>query len=129
MAEREKILTVDDLKALPQKRAIVTMGGSKPLLVRKNFWGNTPFADDIKKSLAECDNDIRRIEQKALPLGFSDRVSSEDPTGPIPRVESGTDKAPVELPVEPIDVPAVEAAPARSSAEIFESEFFAEGTN
>jgi type IV secretory pathway TraG/TraD family ATPase VirD4 len=127
--QREKILTVDDLKALPQTRAIVTMGGSKPLLVRKNFWGNTPFAEDIKRSLAECMTSTDRVEQKALPVGFSDQEASEEPTGPIPRIAVAADKDLIELPVQRNGVAPTTSVVAAPDAvdDIFESEFFAEG--
>lgn len=132
--QKEKILTVDDLKALPRTRAIVTMGGSKPLLVEKNFWGNTPFAADIKRSIAECATEAERVEQKALPIGISDRpvVADDAITGPIPRVviEKEPEEPLVELPVHPIAAP---SAPRVSTTpnfdDIFESEFFEEGTN
>jgi type IV secretory pathway TraG/TraD family ATPase VirD4 len=128
--QKEKILTVDDLKALPRTRAIVTMGGSKPLLVRKHFWGNTPFATDIKRSVAESKAHTERAAQKALPLGFSDRETAEEVTGPIPRIVDAAAKEPIELPVQRIDdnpTVAVAAAPDRGIDDIFESEFFGEG--
>ncbi|WP_245814080.1 type IV secretory system conjugative DNA transfer family protein [Rhodococcus marinonascens] len=123
--QREKILTVDELKALPQRRAIVTMGGAKPLLVRKNFWGDTPFADDITRSLTECAADTDRIEQKALPLGISDQSAAQDVTGPIPRIDTPTDDKPGAAPTHQVAAP----APGRSLDDIFDSEFFAEGTH
>lgn len=131
--QKEKILTVDDLKALPKTRAIVTMGGSKPLLVRKHFWGNAPFAAEIKRSVAECKADTDRVEQKALPVGYSDRATAEEVTGPIARIVGTAAKEPIELPVQRIDEPPVAAvaaaAPDRGIDDIFESEFFGEGTH
>lgn len=132
--QKEKILTVDDLKALPRTRAIVTMGGSKPLLVEKNFWGNTPFAADIKHSIAECATEAERVEQKALPLGLSDRpvVADDAITGPIPRVviEKEPEEPLVELPVHPVAAPpAPRVSTTLNFDDIFESEFFEEGTN
>ncbi|BAE46270.1 type IV secretory system conjugative DNA transfer family protein [Rhodococcus erythropolis] len=134
--QKEKILTAGDLKALPRTRAIVTMGGSKPLLVEKNFWGRTPFADDIKRSIAECAAGTHRVEQKALPLGISDRpVAADDAiTGPIPRVviekEPVFDSEPVvELPVHPVAATAPRVAAPPNLDDIFNSEFFEEGPN
>lgn len=116
--QKERILNVDDLKALPQRRAIVTMAGSKPLLVRKNFWGDTPFADDIKRSLAECEDSPEPGEHQALPqrVGYF-AETAEEVTGPIPRIV-----------VPPL--PAI-SSPARRDPgleAIFESEFFEEGS-
>ncbi|WP_072688710.1 type IV secretory system conjugative DNA transfer family protein [Rhodococcus marinonascens] len=126
--QKEKILTVDELKALPQRRTIVTMGGSKPLLVRKNFWGDTRFADDITRSLAECAADVDRAEQKALPPGISDRAAATEVTGPIPRIDTLTEKDLGALPADQVDGQTGPPAPAHTLDDIFDSEFFAEGT-
>ena len=133
---KEKILTTDDLKALPRTRAIVTVAGSKPLLVEKNYWKNTPFAADIQRSLDECAAGNHRVEQKALPLGISDRpvVADDAVTGPIPRVvidkEPVIDDEPlVELPVHPVGAPLPRVAATPNVDDIFESEFFGEGPN
>ncbi len=99
-------------------------------LVEKNFWGNTPFADDIKRSIAECAAGTHRSVQKALPVGISDRPIIEDAiTGPIPRVV--IDKEPLaEIPVHPVPAPVTPQFTATPSLDdIFESEFFGEGTN
>src|SRR3546814_1611378 len=51
--QKEKILTAGDLKALPRTRAIVTMGGSKPLLVEKNFWGRKIGRASCRESVCQ----------------------------------------------------------------------------
>lgn len=48
--QRERILTPDDLAALPGDRAIIQLAASKPLLVRKAFASSGPYAEDIARS-------------------------------------------------------------------------------
>lgn len=128
--QKEKILEPDNLKALPKTRAIITLAGSKPLLVRKNYWSATPFADDIKRSIAECEAGTDRVEQKALPIGLSDRPKIDDRIVDTPRLAIPDDFTPaeaIELPIRRID--SFSTAPDRAVDDIFESEFFSEGTN
>ncbi|MBX4172002.1 TraM recognition domain-containing protein, partial [Rhodococcus sp. DMU2021] len=51
--QKETIFDKRDLRALPKTRALVTIGGSTPILVRKAFWGNSPFAEAIRQSQQE----------------------------------------------------------------------------
>ncbi|MBX4171995.1 conjugal transfer protein TraD, partial [Rhodococcus sp. DMU2021] len=71
--------------------ALVTIGGSTPILVRKAFWGNSPFAEAIRQSQQES-KQLGPAQQKALPMGESDRPGSEGPQQPrvvdAPVVES-----------------------------------------
>ncbi|MEV0297073.1 TraM recognition domain-containing protein [Nocardia sp. NPDC050710] len=53
----EAILSVADLAALPKSRALVRLPGHKPILVRKVAWPDTEYADQIRESLAEFDDD------------------------------------------------------------------------
>lgn len=136
--QKEKILEPDNLKALPRTRAIITLAGSKPLLVRKNYWSSTPFAADINRSIAECDSGIDRVEQKALPVGISDRplpvaISDEpmldDGYAPAPHLAEPDDLADsvvIEVPIRRIET--ASAATTSQIDDIFGSEFFSEGT-
>ncbi|REK78074.1 conjugal transfer protein TraD [Rhodococcus erythropolis] len=134
--QKEKILEPDNLKALPGTRAIITLAGSKPILVRKNFWSSTPFAADINRSIAECDAGTERVEQKALPVGFSDQPNREST---LDQLISDDDYAPNPYAAEPeateasvvVEVPIrrIERPTADLIDSIFESEFFSEGTN
>ncbi|MCE5292026.1 MAG: TraM recognition domain-containing protein [Nocardiaceae bacterium] len=59
--ERERIFDTSDLKALPSGRAIVTLAGSKPLLVRKVFWQDTPWAERIEQSVCDYSGAVRQV--------------------------------------------------------------------
>lgn len=121
--QKEKILEPDNLKALPRTRAIITLAGSKPILVRKNYWSSTPFADDINRSIGECEAGTERVTQKALPVGFSDRTFLEDTYVSAPRRPEPVPADPViEVPIRRIEP--VAAAPDRRIDDIFDSEFF-----
>lgn len=80
--QKENIFEKGDLQALPKTRALVTIGGSPPILVRKGFWGNSSFADEIRQSVRECAQSGQPAEQKALPIGHSDRPDSIEPREP-----------------------------------------------
>ncbi|MGB3673999.1 MAG: TraM recognition domain-containing protein [Candidatus Nanopelagicales bacterium] len=94
--QKERILDSADLKALPTTRAIITLAGSKPLLVRKNYWDATPFADDIRRSVQACAHSVPALTHKTLlpEAGIhpgarfdSARVTGDDAiTGPVPVV-------------------------------------------
>jgi len=79
--QKETIFEKRDLRALPKTRALVTIGGSTPILVRKAFWGNSPFADAIRQSTKDS-KQLGPAQQKALPVGESDRLGSEGPQQP-----------------------------------------------
>ncbi|MFH5244113.1 type IV secretory system conjugative DNA transfer family protein [Antrihabitans spumae] len=49
---REPIAPVSVLAALPKDRAIVMTSGNPPVLVRKSFWSEGRFAEQIRASLA-----------------------------------------------------------------------------
>ncbi|UPK66502.1 TraM recognition domain-containing protein (plasmid) [Rhodococcus pyridinivorans] len=89
--QKETIFEKRDLRALPKTRALVTIGGSTPILVRKAFWGNSPFAEAIRQSTKDS-KQLGPAQQKALPMGESDRLGSEGPQQPrtvdAPVVES-----------------------------------------
>ncbi|WP_330766997.1 type IV secretory system conjugative DNA transfer family protein [Rhodococcus sp. M8-35] len=70
--QKETIFEKRDLRALPKTRALVTIGGSTPILVRKAFWGDSPFAEKIRQSKQES-KQLGPAQQKALPVGESDR--------------------------------------------------------
>nr|WP_241258765.1 TraG/TraD/VirD4 family protein [Rhodococcus aetherivorans] len=73
--QKETIFEKRDLRALPKTRALVTIGGSTPILVRKAFWGNSPFAEAIRQSQRESKH-LVPAQQKALPVGESDRADA-----------------------------------------------------
>ncbi|EHK82293.1 type IV secretory system conjugative DNA transfer family protein [Rhodococcus pyridinivorans] len=91
--QKENVFEKRDLRALPKTRALVTIGGSTPILVRKAFWGDSLFADAIRQSKQESKQHAP-AQQKALPVGESEWsavvsdmvVPSEDQaeTAPIP---------------------------------------------
>lgn len=70
--QKETLFEKRDLRALPKTRALVTIGGSTPILVRKAFWGDSPFAEEIRQSTKES-KQLGPVQQKALPFGGSDR--------------------------------------------------------
>lgn len=84
--QKESIFEKRDLKALPKTRAIVTIGGSSPILVRKAFWGGSPFADEIRQSKKDSKLTTTLEQQKALPLGMSDRPATAVDVEPDPEV-------------------------------------------
>ncbi|WP_231912090.1 type IV secretory system conjugative DNA transfer family protein [Rhodococcus sp. HS-D2] len=71
--QKENIFEKRDLRALPKTRALVTIGGTTPILVRKAFWGDSPFADAIRQSKQES-KQLAPAQQKALPVGYSDQI-------------------------------------------------------
>lgn len=132
--QKEKILEPSDLKALPKTRAIVSIAGSKPLLVRKTYWSMTPFADDIERSLAECERDADRPEHKALPVGVSDRpidvdLADEHTVRPADHARADTLGPGTAEPVPPPRPPVPAPRTPRGVDGILDSEFFTEGAN
>ena len=53
--QRERIMDVADLAALPQGRAVVISAGNRPALVRTMPWMDWPFEDKVKDSLRKHD--------------------------------------------------------------------------
>lgn len=53
--QRERIMDVSDLEALPHTRAIVKIGGSKPLLVKKDFWFDSKHKHAVTASKQTAD--------------------------------------------------------------------------
>lgn len=49
--DKERILTVDDLGAMPTTRQLTLIGGNKPVLGEKVFWRELPQANEIQHSL------------------------------------------------------------------------------
>ncbi|MDO1481612.1 type IV secretory system conjugative DNA transfer family protein [Rhodococcus ruber] len=83
--QKETIFDKRDLRALPKTRALVTIGGSTPVLVRKAFWGDSPFADQIRRSVRESAQ-FAPVQQEARPTGSSHRGdSAADPLGTTPQ--------------------------------------------
>ncbi|WKX01738.1 TraM recognition domain-containing protein (plasmid) [Rhodococcus aetherivorans] len=74
--QKETIFEKRDLRALPKTRALVTIGGSTPILVRKAFWGDSPFADQIRQSQRESKEVDKPTQQKILTVGYTDRPDS-----------------------------------------------------
>ncbi|MFF0284080.1 type IV secretory system conjugative DNA transfer family protein [Rhodococcus aetherivorans] len=96
--QKETIFEKRDLRALPKTRALVTIGGTTPILVRKAFWGTSPFAEAIRQFKHES-KQLAPAQQKARPLGESDRVEtaantlvmqSQDSVDPGPATEKPT---------------------------------------
>lgn len=53
--QRERIMTVDELSALPKGRAVVLASGSRPTLVRTVPWMIKPYADEVRESISQHD--------------------------------------------------------------------------
>ncbi|WP_238163597.1 type IV secretory system conjugative DNA transfer family protein [Kribbella capetownensis] len=67
--QREQILDVAELAALPAGRAIVFSSGSRATLIRSIPWMERPYADRIRASLARFDPGTRTdIAPTAMPL-------------------------------------------------------------
>ncbi|MFD6401164.1 type IV secretory system conjugative DNA transfer family protein [Nocardia sp. NPDC060249] len=49
--QNERILTPDKLAAMPSDRALMMLPSSKPLLLRKSYWSQGPFAEQIRASI------------------------------------------------------------------------------
>ncbi len=49
---RERILTIDDLAALPRGRAVILGSGFRPTLVKTTPWMTGPHADEIRASIS-----------------------------------------------------------------------------
>ena len=62
----EPILSVDDLKALPFERAILSSSGNRTVATAKNFWWDTPYAELIEASKAACSNSGDRTHKTVV---------------------------------------------------------------
>lgn len=51
---KERALAVSDLASSPKERAVVFASGSRPVVIETVPWQDTPYADDIRASLAEA---------------------------------------------------------------------------
>jgi|SRR5690606_33156587 len=53
--QRERILDVSDLAAMPKGRAVVLASGARPTLIRTRPWMTGPHADAVRASIAAHD--------------------------------------------------------------------------
>ncbi|WML60960.1 TraM recognition domain-containing protein [Rhodococcus sp. AH-ZY2] len=111
--QKETIFEKRDLRALPKTRALVTIGGSTPILIRKAFWGDSPFAEAIRQSKRNSQQ-LPPPQQKALPAGYSDRPVADRPP------QTTEDNYPSREQTTVADVPVVESS---RTAALFTSEF------
>ncbi|KAB1636129.1 type IV secretory system conjugative DNA transfer family protein [Pseudoclavibacter terrae] len=63
--QRERILDVADLAAMPKGRAVVLASGSRPTLIRTRPWMSGRHADAVRASLAAHDPQATRTISKA----------------------------------------------------------------
>lgn len=63
--QRERILDVADLAALPKGRAVVFASGARPTLIRTIPWMSGPHADAVRASIAAHDPQAERTIQEA----------------------------------------------------------------
>lgn len=76
--QRERILTVADLAALPKGRAIVIGSGSVPTMVRTQPWMIGPHADEVRRSIQRFDPQPQRtLTEAAGELSAVARVERE----------------------------------------------------
>jgi len=62
--QRERILDVADLAAMPKGRALVLASGSRPTLIRTLPWMSRPYADQVRASIAHHDpHSVRDLDQ------------------------------------------------------------------
>ncbi|MBO0811661.1 MAG: type IV secretory system conjugative DNA transfer family protein [Microlunatus sp.] len=64
--QRERILDVADLAAMPKGRALVLASGARPTLIKTIPWMSRPDADQVRASIAHHDPRSRRTMQEAL---------------------------------------------------------------
>ena len=113
--QKETIFEKRDLRALPKTRALITIGGSTPILVRKGFWGNSPFAEEIRQSRRES-KQLAPAQQKELPVGLSDQPGTLATTPVMPSPDA----------FDPAPAPVIEPTAGSSRADsLFNSEFMA----
>jgi type IV secretory pathway TraG/TraD family ATPase VirD4 len=63
--QRERILDVSDLAAMPKGRALVLASGSRPTLIRTIPWMTGPHAEEVRASIADHDPQSQRTIQEA----------------------------------------------------------------
>lgn len=63
--QRERILDVADLAAMPKGRAIVMASGARPTLIRTQPWMTGPHADAVRASIAAHDPEAARTLTEA----------------------------------------------------------------
>ncbi len=74
---RERILGVDDLGAMPKGRAVVLSSGSRPTLIRTQPWMAGPHAEKVKASIAAHDPQASRtISEAETELAVVERAES-----------------------------------------------------
>ncbi|MFH5210152.1 type IV secretory system conjugative DNA transfer family protein [Antrihabitans sp. NCIMB 15449] len=73
---REPIAPISVLAALPKDRAIVMTSGNPPVLVRKSFWSDGRFADQIRASLAKYEPKKGALALRGLDLDPTTEVIS-----------------------------------------------------
>ncbi|MCP9625249.1 TraM recognition domain-containing protein [Nocardia otitidiscaviarum] len=59
----ERTLTASDLGAIPKERALVTVSGHRPVMVRLIPWWKRPYAEQVAASLAQFDPASQRNAQ------------------------------------------------------------------
>lgn len=119
--QKEKIFEPADLKALAPTRAIVQIAGSKPLLVRKVYWSQTVFSDDIHRSLAEFQTGTDRPRPRPRPARPDPRPFPVDEDDPWPVFDE--DDWPLPNNPPPVSAPTAGSPPSRVD-DLFDSEFF-----
>ncbi|QCU79697.1 conjugal transfer protein (plasmid) [Citricoccus sp. SGAir0253] len=76
--QRERILDVADLAALPKSRAVVLASGNRPTLIRTQPWYTGPHADAVKASIAahdpQADQTIGEAEDEQQTVEVSNRT-------------------------------------------------------
>jgi len=74
--QRERILGIDDLAAMPKGRAVVLASGSRPTLIRTQPWMTGKYAGAVKASIAAHDPQaavtIHEAEKEAVVVGATD---------------------------------------------------------
>lgn len=63
--QRERILDVADLAAMPKGRALLLASGSRPTLIRTIPWMTGPYADQVRASIARHDPQSQRTIHEA----------------------------------------------------------------
>ena len=75
--QRERILDVADLAAMPKGRAVVLGSGSRPTLIRTEPWMTGPAADAVRASIAahdpQAEQTIRQAEQDLAAVEAAER--------------------------------------------------------
>ncbi|GAB3918917.1 hypothetical protein GCM10011575_28940 [Microlunatus endophyticus] len=73
--QRERILDVADLAAMPKGRALVLASGSRPTLIRTLPWMSRPDADQVRASIAHHDPRSRPVE--SVPTSMSTLTAAD----------------------------------------------------